>query len=158
MRTPGRRAFLSSCFGVFAAGVVRPAAAQPMPSSIWWRSSYPSSRQEAFQSRRPLAMVFMTKTCPWCRVMDRTTFRDLEVVNAMNRRFVPVRIDTEDARNLFLVDWLKIRSMPTTVIACHKGNLINSQEGYLDPMLYLGFLNRSHVFSSIPRDNDVTAR
>lgn len=157
MRPLGRRAFLSACFGALAVGSARSVTAEQKPSSIWWRRDYLASRRESSDNQLPLALVFMAEDDPWCRVMDATTFRDPDVIDALNRKFVPLRIDTASTCQRFLVEGLRVRDMPATVVACHRGFLVNSHEGYLDSLMYMGFLNRSCILSGRPRVTVVAA-
>ena len=36
-----------------------------------------------------------TDWCGWCKVMDRNTFTDDDVINLINDKFIPVKFDAE---------------------------------------------------------------
>ena len=36
-----------------------------------------------------------TDWCGWCKVMDRNTFTNEEVINIINNKFIPIKFDAE---------------------------------------------------------------
>ena len=44
---------------------------------------------------RPILLSISAVWCHWCHVMDETTYSDPSVIEAINRRFVPVRVDND---------------------------------------------------------------
>jgi thioredoxin-related protein len=95
---------------------------------IKWRYDYPAARKEAQETSRPLVIDFGTKNCFWCKKLDETTLRDPQVVSTMNERFIPLRIDAEQERNL--AQFLRITSYPTVVLASSDGRILVTLEGY----------------------------
>ncbi|MDG6224611.1 MAG: thioredoxin domain-containing protein [Candidatus Thermoplasmatota archaeon] len=60
---------------------------------------YPWS-EEAFERARemdrPIFLSIGYSTCHWCHVMERESFEDPEVAEAMNRSFVSIKVDREE--------------------------------------------------------------
>lgn len=50
----------------------------------------------AQESDRPLLISIGYSACHWCHVMERESFEDQEVAEAMNHRFVCVKVDREE--------------------------------------------------------------
>jgi hypothetical protein len=44
---------------------------------------------------RPILLSISAVWCHWCHVMDETTYSDPDVIETINRRFVPVRVDND---------------------------------------------------------------
>src|SRR5580692_7015855 len=44
---------------------------------------------------RPILLSISAVWCHWCHVMDETTYSDPGVIETINRRFVPVRVDND---------------------------------------------------------------
>ncbi|MBV8556750.1 MAG: thioredoxin family protein [Planctomycetaceae bacterium] len=116
-----------------------PAAAQ----AVQWRPDYGAARREAAAHQRPLVLVFSAASCPWCRQMERTTLRDPEVVGVLNRRFVPVQVAADDARNGYLVSGLGLRGLPAVVLVAPGGQVLTTREGFLDAAGFLALLDRA---------------
>src|SRR5579862_3333582 len=76
----------------------------PSPSlfaqEVQWRHDYTAARREAEETSRPLLLDFGTSGCTWCRKLDKTTFQAPAIVQTMNERLVPVKIDAEQNERL----------------------------------------------------------
>jgi len=44
---------------------------------------------------KPILLAISAVWCHWCHVMDETSYSDEGVIDAINRRFVPVRVDND---------------------------------------------------------------
>jgi uncharacterized protein YyaL (SSP411 family) len=51
------------------------------------------ARSEAEQ--KPILLAISAVWCHWCHVMDETSYSDPEVIRAINKGFVPVRVDND---------------------------------------------------------------
>src|SRR5437879_12636518 len=97
---------------------------------VQWRTDYNEARKEALAKNRPLLLDFGTERCFWCKRLDATTFQDARLVEVMNERFIPIKVDGErDAR---LTEALRVQSYPTLVLAAPDGRLLGMLEGYMD--------------------------
>ena len=104
----------------------RPTTAQ----EVRWRHDYAAARKEATETGRPLFFDVGTEACFWCKKLDATTFRDPRVVQILNERFVPVKIDAgKDAR---LANGLGAEGYPTLVVATPDGKVAGRHAGYAD--------------------------
>src|SRR5687768_8128996 len=78
---------------------------------VKWRYDYASARREAEAKGLPLVIDFGTSNCPWCVKLDNTTLREPTIVQTINERFIPLKVDGEQERTL--AQSLSIRSYPT---------------------------------------------
>jgi thioredoxin-like negative regulator of GroEL len=115
-------------WGIFAPLVPSSARAQEAIQEVRWRHDYPTARKEAQEKSLPLVIDFGTKNCFWCKKLDETTLRDPVVVNTINERFVALRVDAEQERQL--AQFLRISSYPTVVLASPDGRILSTLEGY----------------------------
>ena len=51
---------------------------------------------EARHTDRPVFLSVGYSTCHWCHVMERESFEDAQVGEALNRDFVPIKVDREE--------------------------------------------------------------
>ncbi len=64
-------------------------------SEIHWRPWGPQAFEEATQEDKPILLSISAVWCHWCHVMDETTYSDPQIIEAANRDFIPVRVDTD---------------------------------------------------------------
>jgi len=57
----------------------------------WGRDAFDRATQED----KPILLAISAVWCHWCHVMDETTYSDAGVIETINRRFVPVRVDND---------------------------------------------------------------
>ena len=62
---------------------------------IDWRPWGDDAFAAAQATDRPLLLSISAVWCHWCHVMDETTFSDPDVIDALNRLFVCVRVDND---------------------------------------------------------------
>ena len=49
---------------------------------------------------RPVFLSIGYSTCHWCHVMERESFEDQEVAEAINKTFIPIKVDREERPDL----------------------------------------------------------
>src|SRR4051812_32716313 len=78
----------------FATEPIRPKALAPIP----FASSWERAREESLRTDRRVLAVFSGENCGWCRVLEKRTFTDAEVVE-LSRQYVCVTLDTAEPEN-----------------------------------------------------------
>src|SRR4029078_12117162 len=85
---------------LFVAVAYRPA---PPKEKIEWLSM--SEAQEKFaKEKRPVLIDLYTDWCGWCKVMDKKTYSDKNVVEYLAEKFYPVKVDAESRETIFWKD------------------------------------------------------
>ena len=67
-----------------------------MPPDVRWMQWGKEAFGRAKAEDKPILLDIMATWCHWCHVMDHTTYSDPEVVDMINERFVPVRVDSDE--------------------------------------------------------------
>lgn len=111
-------------------GLLALATAPLSAQEVQWRHDYAAARTEAAQTGKPLLLDFGTENCMWCRKLDATTFRSKPVVDALNARFIPVKVDANKAPKL--VQALGIEGYPEVIAASPDGTILGRHPGYAD--------------------------
>ncbi len=124
---------------------IRPKAEAP----IRFGRSWAEARAEASRSGRRLLVVFSGERCGWCRVLEKRTFTDAEVV-ALSRGFVCVELDTGDEANARLVDAYGIDSIPRSLVLDAEGRAVTKRTGYLPAAEYAGWLGDARTRTLAP--------
>lgn len=76
-------------------------AANPVDWYPWGDEAFDLARTE----NKPVFLSIGYATCHWCHVMERESFEDMEVAQALNRAFVCIKVDREerpDIDNLYM--------------------------------------------------------
>src|SRR5579872_4097832 len=110
------------------AGAVLPSVVAAQ--EIQWRTEYKKAREEAAQKGLPLVIDFGTENCVFCKQLDTRTFRDEAVIELMNERCVPLKIDA--SKQPALAEALHIQRYPTLVFAGPDGRILGFQEGFVE--------------------------
>jgi thioredoxin-like negative regulator of GroEL len=97
---------------------------------VRWRFDYTAARRESQQSGKPMLLDFSTEWCGPCRRLEKTTFRDPTVVQLLNEKFVPVKLDGSKEKGL--VDLLQVHAYPTLILAGADGRILKNLEGFQD--------------------------
>ncbi|MDR0293573.1 MAG: thioredoxin domain-containing protein [Oscillospiraceae bacterium] len=67
-------------------------ARNPVDWYPWGEEAFERARQED----KPVFLSVGYSSCHWCHVMERESFTDPEVAEALNRGFIPVKVDREE--------------------------------------------------------------
>jgi len=84
--------------------------------------------QQADQHGRVTVVYFTAKWCTWCRKMSVGTFAN-ERVRAMAERFVWVKVDIEEQRELAAI--FAVQGVPNMVLLNVKGEVLTRRGGYM---------------------------
>ncbi|TWU46757.1 thioredoxin family protein [Rubripirellula reticaptiva] len=110
-------------------------------NGIAWVADYPSAKQVAVQSGKPMILFFTGEWCVPCRIMKRTVWADKEVASVVEARFIPLLIDVnEPGASLEALDRYKVLATPTTIIADAEGNILEQVQGSMSQSEFLAFL------------------
>lgn len=108
---------------------------------VRWRPDYNAARRESAATGKPLLLDFGSEGCTWCRKMDATTFRDRAVVDYVNEKFIPVKIDGE--RDQRLAESVGVQAFPTLAVVSADGKIQARQEGYTEAAKLMNILRQT---------------
>jgi uncharacterized protein YyaL (SSP411 family) len=89
---------------------------------IKWRHWGKESFDEAKKNEKLILLSLSAIWCHWCHVMDETTYSDMDVIDYINKNFVPVRVDADmrpDVDSLY-----NQGGWPSTVILTPDGEIV----------------------------------
>jgi len=61
-----------------------------MANEIHWAKDFKSGIEKATKEKKPVLFVFSRHTCKYCVILEKTTFADKRVINALNKDFVSI--------------------------------------------------------------------
>lgn len=108
-------------------------------SEINWRGWGNEAFEESRQSGKPVLLSISAVWCHWCHVMDQKTYTDQRVIDTINQRFIPVRVDSD--RNPDINARYNMGGWPTTAFLTHEKDAITGAT-YITPKHMVTLLNR----------------
>lgn len=125
-------------------------------ASFTWLD-FESGYAKAKTEKKILLIDVYTDWCGWCKVMDRTTYSNAEVIEKLNASFVMVKLNPEKERTYVFGDktmtsgelhrWLgygRTYGYPTTYFMVAPGTNEDryAAEGYLEPEEFIKILDQ----------------
>ena len=71
-------------------------------AGIAWREWDESAFQDASSEDKPVLLTLGATWCHWCHVMDQNAYSDQRVIDLINSRFIPVRVDVDQRPDISL--------------------------------------------------------
>ncbi len=105
---------------------------------IAWRAWSDDLFETAAKENKLVLLDLEAVWCHWCHVMADTTYRDPRVVELINSRFIPVRVD-QDANPDISVRYERW-GWPATILFSADGTELVKRRGYIPPEAMAGLL------------------
>lgn len=112
-----------------------------MTAEVNWRTSFESAQEEAKTAQRPVVLELYMESCPHCMRLHRETLTDPAVIDALNSRYIPVRL--EGRSHMDLVQKLKVTGAPTTLVFAADGKELHRFPGFYPSQEYLQELGKT---------------
>ena len=123
---------------------------------IRWRDWGEAAFDEARAAGKPVLLAISAVWCHWCHVMDETTYSTDDVIESINRRFVPVRVDNDQRPDVNAR--YNQGGWPTTVILTPDGEILKGGT-YVPPEQMMNLLSQvSSFYSDADNRLAITAR
>ena len=88
---------ISGSYCIAAEGkIVKEIGQKDFVSIEWYK--YDKGLAKAKAENKHIFLFFRSKWCKWCNLMEKKTFTDQEIVNRLNKSFIPIKIDL-DSKN-----------------------------------------------------------
>lgn len=111
-----------------------PAAAD----KIDWHT-YDSGMARSKFEKKKVFLHFYADWCTYCVEMERKTFKDPAVIAALNRDFIPIRVDSD--RDKPTASLYRVKGLPDTWFISESGEIIGHRPGYISTEQLMGILN-----------------
>lgn len=101
------------------------------------------ARAEAKQQNKYLFVDAYTDWCSWCKVMDKETFPNADVVNMMNNNFVALKLEMEHNYGVNVAMKYRVSGFPSFLIFTPDGKLVRKIAGYLPAEQFMQELKKT---------------
>jgi len=106
---------------------------------IFWRQWGDGAFRESQETGKPILLSISAVWCHWCHMMDENAYSDRRVIQQINERFIPVRVDND--RRPDVNRRYNMGGWPTTVFLTETGDVISGGT-YLPPENMIEVLKR----------------
>ena len=100
----------------------------PSNNVKFFAGSFDNAKAKAGNEGKLFFVQFYADWCTPCKWMDKTTFRDSEVINQLNENYVPLKLDIESNEGVELKTQFEVKILPTILIFNSKGRMIERVE------------------------------
>lgn len=118
------------CFSLLMAMIFACGSPRKQLTEIDFLSDYQAANKAALEMKLPMIIVFYSQDCPWCKMLDDSTFTN-KVVIEMSADMVFVRLNA--LKDSLIAQNLGITLYPTIVVARHDGSEVDRLVGYYPP-------------------------
>lgn len=108
----------------------------------FFEGSWDALLQEARKRNRPIFVDFYAVWCGPCKMMDKYTFTNPEVVAYVEQNYLAYKVDAEKGEGPALANRFRVRAYPTTVFLSPQGVEVGRQIGYVDAQQFLALLRK----------------
>jgi thioredoxin-related protein len=108
---------------------------------INWRDSWDSAQEEAKKANRRIVLELYMDGCSHCARLHSETHTDAGVVDTLNSKYVPVRL--EGRGHMDVVKKFNVTGAPTTLVFAPDGKELHRFAGFFAPAEYLKELEKA---------------
>jgi thioredoxin-related protein len=95
---------------------------------IDWHTYENGMARSKFEKKK-VFLYFHAEWCAYCAEMDRKTFKDPAVIAALNRNFIPIRVDSE--RETAAAALFRVKGLPDIWFLAESGEVIGHRPGFV---------------------------
>jgi len=142
---------------IVAAATSAARAQERVSASIAWHTDVQEAVAAARESQRPILVFVTAEGCGYCRKMERQTWADSSVVDAVARSYVPLRLDAQVHPEL--IQRLRIEAFPTVLLFTPEGNwTVGAADSSRLRGCYGCWRKRALSFAGRPGQNEIIQR
>lgn len=101
-----------------------------LAEDLFFEGDLAAAQKEAKASSKLVMIDFKAEWCGPCKMLDRTTWKDENVISSVKGRAVAVKVDVDENREL--ASRYGIHSLPTVIFTDGDGNEVSRFIGYRD--------------------------
>lgn len=103
----------------------------------FFKGTFQEALEASENQEKPIFIDSYTANCRYCKKMDRTTFRNREVVKYLNANFINVKMNMRSEEGLKLKKEYEINALPTLLFVDSDGESLVRVNGFIDTKTFL---------------------
>lgn len=105
-------------------------------------TNYEKAKESSKKTNKPLMLVLVTNTCPWCEKLEKQTLNKKNINHVVNQNFTPLILNRDKA--LYPIDKFKAKVVPSVFFIDSKNErTINTSYGYKSKKKFLNVLEKT---------------
>ncbi len=97
---------------------------------IRWQS-YADGMARSKSENKKMFVHFYADWCRTCKIMEKKTFKDPGVIAALNKNYIPVKVNVDKSRKISEI--FRIKLLPDTYFITEDNRIIAHRPGYIAP-------------------------
>ena len=106
------------------------AAAMHAEEINYYNKTWAEIKARAKKEHKYIFIDCYTDWCGWCKVMDKETMTQPEIVNTLNSRFVAVKMDMEHGEGIQMAMKYHVNGFPSFLVFDENGRYVYQSAGY----------------------------
>jgi thioredoxin-related protein len=123
------------------------------PALQFFNGSFDEAVSEAKKHNKPIFIEFGAEWCAPCVKMKKETFTDSQIVNALNGKFLVLKVDVDQFSGMDIADKYKITEFPTYLFLDKTGKTYGQVKGFFPANLFL-----KEISKNTPKTNQETKK
>lgn len=103
----------------------------------FFEGSFSEALKASKKQNKPIFIDSYTTSCKWCKKMDRTTFRNRNVVKYLNANFINVKMNMRSVEGKMMKNKYGINALPTLLFVNSRGKSLARVNGYSDATAFM---------------------
>lgn len=94
-----------------------------------------SLKEAVIKAKKEKKMIFLDVYATWCgpcKLLKKTTFKDPELSEYLNKKFISLEINGEEDEGKEIVQKYQLKGYPSLLFIDTNGNIVNKTLGYYD--------------------------
>ena len=110
----------------------------PEKESInFFEGTFSEALKASENQNKPIFIDSYTTSCTYCKKMDKTTFKNKEVVNYLNANFITIKINMRSDEGTQLKEKYGIDALPTLLFINSEGKSLVRINGFADTETFI---------------------
>ncbi len=98
--------------------------------NIKWHS-YKEGMESGKKNQKKVFLYFYSDSCGYCEEMEKVTFKDISVIDILDKNFISVKVNADKERKA--VSSYNVRGLPSNWFIRENGETISNLPGYIPP-------------------------
>jgi thiol-disulfide isomerase/thioredoxin len=126
------------------------------------KGTFEKAQLDANQGDKFILLDFYASWCTPCKWMEETTFQDREVINIVNSKYIPIKVNIDEFDGFDIKSKYDVRFLPTILVFNKNGKMVERIEETLSPSKMKNLLNQlshkdlatvTHRVNTSPRES-----